>query len=65
MAGVLIRQHAGLFLSANGFQRTLLYWIGQPKSSDRRITRALAVVDHLKANNGKVNYRMLMGPKTE
>jgi hypothetical protein len=46
-----------------GRQRTLLYWIGTPKSSDGRITRALAMVDHLKANRGKVNYRTLMGPR--
>lgn len=42
-----------------GKQRTLLYIVGQPKSSDARLHRAIAVVEHLKMNNGKINYRQL------
>ncbi|WP_266368241.1 YdeI/OmpD-associated family protein [Tellurirhabdus rosea] len=42
-----------------GKQRTLLYFIGSVKSMDRRISRALAVVDHLKITGGKVDFRLL------
>jgi hypothetical protein len=42
-----------------GRQRTLLYIIGTVKSSERRIARASAVVNHLKANSGKINYKQL------
>jgi hypothetical protein len=39
--------------------RTLLYIAGQPKTSDTRLRRALAIVEHLKNNAGKINYRQL------
>jgi hypothetical protein len=39
--------------------RTLLYIVGQVKNTDARIVRALAIVEHLKQNEGKVNYRQL------
>ncbi len=42
-----------------GKRRTLLYIVGQPKKSDLRLHRALAVVDHLKRNNGKIDYKQL------
>lgn len=42
-----------------GKKRTLLYIIAQPKSSDLRITRALAICEHLKAYVGKINFRAL------
>ena len=42
-----------------GKQRTLLYIIGSAKTSDSRIVRAFIVVQHLKANDGKINYRQL------
>lgn len=42
-----------------GKQRTLLYIAGNAKSSDKRITRAIAIVEHLKANNGKIDFKML------
>ena len=42
-----------------GKQRTLLYIIGQGKSTDRRIERSLVIVQHLKANKGKIDYRKL------
>ncbi len=42
-----------------GRQRTLLYIIGSAKSSEKRIARAIAVVNHLKANKGAINYKQL------
>lgn len=42
-----------------GKLRTLLYIVGQPKNSDARLTRALAVVEHLKMNGGKIDYKKL------
>lgn len=42
-----------------GKLRTLLYIVGQPKNSDARIARAIAIVEHLKKNGGKINYRQL------
>lgn len=42
-----------------GKQRTLLYIVAQPKSSELRIGRALAIAGHLVANNGKINFRAL------
>lgn len=41
--------------------RTLLYIVGQPKSSDLRLQRALTVVDHLKLHAGKIDYKVLYG----
>ena len=42
-----------------GKLRTLLYIVGQVKSSDKRIARALAIVEHLKGNAGKLDYKQL------
>lgn len=42
-----------------GKQRNLLYIAGQPKTSDKRIERALVVVEHLKANGGKIDFKQL------
>lgn len=42
-----------------GKLRTLLYIVGQAKNSDTRLHRALAVVEHLKANKGKIDYKQL------
>ncbi|MBV6443064.1 MAG: DUF1905 domain-containing protein [Haliscomenobacteraceae bacterium CHB4] len=42
-----------------GKLRTLLYIAGQPKNSDIRLRRSLAIVEHLKKNGGKINYRQL------
>lgn len=39
--------------------RTLLYIAGNVKSSDKRIDRALAIVEHLKVNGGKIDYKTL------
>jgi hypothetical protein len=42
-----------------GGQRTLLYIVGSAKSSEKRAARAVTVVNHLKANGGKINYKHL------
>lgn len=42
-----------------GKLRTLLYIIAQPKSSDVRLQRALTIVDHLKAQGGRIDYKQL------
>ncbi|HAL56026.1 MAG TPA: hypothetical protein DCP63_06015 [Bacteroidetes bacterium] len=42
-----------------GRQRTLLYIIGLVKNPEKRTARAVAVVRHLKANGGIINYRQL------
>ncbi|MBL7806634.1 MAG: DUF1905 domain-containing protein [Saprospiraceae bacterium] len=39
--------------------RTLLYLVGQPKSSDARLRRAIIIVDHLKQYDGKIAYKIL------
>jgi uncharacterized protein YdeI (YjbR/CyaY-like superfamily) len=42
-----------------GKLRTLLYIVGHVKNTDARIGRAFIIVEHLKANNGKIKYRQL------
>lgn len=42
-----------------GKQRTLLYIAGSPKRSDTRIARAIVILEHLKANAGKIDFKML------
>lgn len=42
-----------------GKQRTLLYIVGHVKNPDARLTRALVVVEHLKEQKGKINYKRL------
>lgn len=42
-----------------GKQRSLLHIIGKPKSSDIRLKKAVVVLEHLKTNNGKLDFRML------
>jgi bifunctional DNA-binding transcriptional regulator/antitoxin component of YhaV-PrlF toxin-antitoxin module len=42
-----------------GKQRTLLYYIGKWKDVDRRIHYSLIVIDHLKKNEGKVDFPKL------
>jgi Bacteriocin-protection, YdeI or OmpD-Associated/Domain of unknown function (DUF1905) len=49
-----------LFHALNpGKRRTLLYIVGSPKKAETRLRRAVVVVQHLKANAGRVNYRQL------
>ena len=42
-----------------GRQRTLLYMVGHAKDPDKRIAIAITIIDHLKTNKGKINYRQL------
>ncbi|MCB9285242.1 MAG: DUF1905 domain-containing protein [Lewinellaceae bacterium] len=59
---LLAQDEAGNFLFhalTPGKQRTLLYIVGSPKTTDTRLQRALTVVEHLKKNNGKINFRQL------
>ncbi len=39
--------------------RTLLYIIAQPKNSDARLSRAITIMEHLKKNQGKIDYKQL------
>lgn len=43
----------------SGKQRTLLYMIDSKKVEEVRIKRAIAIVEHLKMNKGKIDYRQL------
>jgi hypothetical protein len=36
-----------------------LYIIGQVKDPDKRLRRAVTVINHLKTNNGIINYKQL------
>lgn len=42
-----------------GKLRTLLYIVGQGNDSDNRIWRSVQILEHLKRNNGKINYKKL------
>lgn len=42
-----------------GKQRTLLYIVGSVKSPELRLNRAIVVVEHLKENSGKINFKQL------
>ncbi|MEM9920465.1 MAG: YdeI/OmpD-associated family protein [Bacteroidota bacterium] len=42
-----------------GKQRSLLYIIGKPKSSNTRLRKALVVVDYLKSTGGKLDFKAL------
>jgi hypothetical protein len=62
LAEVLQQDEAGdqLFHALTpGKQRTLLYIVGSVKNTDLRLNRAIAVVEHLKANEGKINFKQL------
>lgn len=61
-AEVLSQDEAGnqLFHALTpGKQRNLLYIAGQPKTSDVRLKRAVVLVEHLKANKGKIDFKQL------
>lgn len=54
------KEGTNLFHSlTRGRQRTLLYIIGQVKVPDKRIFRSITIIDHLKANKGKIDYKRL------
>jgi uncharacterized protein YdeI (YjbR/CyaY-like superfamily) len=42
-----------------GTIRSLIYLVGKFKSSDLRIRSAVVIADHLKANNGNLDNKML------
>ncbi len=42
-----------------GKKRTLLHFIGAIKNPDLRLHRAILVVEHLKENKGKIDYKYL------
>jgi hypothetical protein len=42
-----------------GRQRTLLYIVNSAKNPEKRIARAIVIIKHLKANNGRINYKQL------
>lgn len=39
--------------------RTLLYIAGNVKSTEKRIQRALAIIEHLKRNHGSIDFKQL------
>jgi hypothetical protein len=43
----------------NGRQRTIIYYVSKYKDVDRRIGAALIIIEHLKNNDGKIDYRKL------
>lgn len=42
-----------------GKQRNLIYIVNKVKSSDNRLNKALAIVDHLVEMNGQLNFKLL------
>lgn len=42
-----------------GKQRNMIYAVNQVKNSDLRIQRSLVMIEHLKKNKGKLNFRQL------
>ena len=42
-----------------GKQRNIIYAVGQVKNPDLRIQRAMVMINHLKKNGGKINFRQL------
>lgn len=42
-----------------GKQRNLLYIAGSPKTSDTRLKKSVVVIEHLKANGGKIDFKRL------
>ncbi|MCB0523205.1 MAG: DUF1905 domain-containing protein [Lewinellaceae bacterium] len=62
MAEVLAQDDEGnkLFHALTpGKIRTLLYIAGNVKSSEKRISRSIAIVEHLKETKGKIDFKML------
>jgi len=42
-----------------GKQRNIIYGVSQVKNTDQRIQRAMIMINHLKANKGKIDFRQL------
>lgn len=43
----------------DGKKRNLIHMIAMVKSPDIRITKSLIILDHLKANSGKIDFKLL------
>jgi len=43
----------------DGKKRSLIHMVATIKSQDIKISKALTILDHLKANEGKVDYKLL------
>lgn len=43
----------------DGKKRSLIYIVEKVKSSDKRITKSLVILNHLTANRGKLDFKML------
>ncbi|MBT8231481.1 MAG: DUF1905 domain-containing protein [Saprospiraceae bacterium] len=43
----------------DGKKRSLIYIVAKVKNIDKRITKAMIILDHLKANEGKLDFKML------
>jgi len=39
--------------------RSLIYHVGKYKSSDKRVEKGVIILEHLKANEGKLDWKML------
>lgn len=42
-----------------GKQRNLLYIAGSPKTTDTRLKKAVVIIEHLKTQNGKIDFKRL------
>ena len=42
-----------------GRQRNIIYTVGQVKNPDLRIHRAMVMIEHLKKNGGKINFKQV------
>lgn len=42
-----------------GKQRSMIYIAGKPKLADTRLRKAVVLIEHLKANQGKIDYKRL------
>lgn len=51
--------HAVFHTLTMGKQRSIVYQIGMPKSSEIRIKKALAMLEYLKSVNGNLDYKEL------
>jgi len=51
--------HAVFHTLTIGKQRSIVYQIGQPKSSDMRIKKALTMLEYLKSVHGKLDFKEL------
>lgn len=43
----------------DGKKRSLIFLIAKVKNTDKKITKSLIILDHLKANSGKLDFKLL------